>query len=60
MGEPRLWLVTLTVAGTATEATEVRAALDRLTKEQPFLLEGRYGADRAELRYWEEAEDGAR
>ena len=55
MREPRLWLVTLTVGGAPTDVHEVRAALDRLTREQPFLLEGRYGTDRAELRYWEEA-----
>ena len=33
------------------------AALERLTHEQPFLLSARYAADRAELRYWEEARD---
>lgn len=50
-----MWHVTLTVVGVAMEPGEVRAALERLTHEQPFLLSARYAADRAELRYWEEA-----
>jgi hypothetical protein len=52
-----MWHVTLTVVGAPVEAAEVRAALERLTTEQPFLLSARYAADRAELRYWEEARD---
>ena len=50
-----MWHVTLTVVGSAVAPAEVRAALERLTHEQPFLLSARYAADRAELRYWEEA-----
>ena len=38
-------------------AGEVREALERLTHERPFLRSARYAADRAELRYWEEARD---
>jgi hypothetical protein len=52
----RLWLVTVTVGGDPLVADDVRAALERLAAEQPFLLSGRYAADYAELRYWEEAE----
>jgi hypothetical protein len=52
-----MWHVTLTVVGDAVEPGEVRAALERLTHEQPFLLSARYAPDRAELRYWEEARD---
>ena len=52
-----MWHVTLTVVGAAVEAADVRAALERLTHEQPFLLSARYAKDRAELRYWEEARD---
>ena len=44
-------------SATRSTAAEVRAALERLTHEQPFLLSARYAADRAELRYWEEARD---
>src|SRR3954451_19375945 len=55
MDEPRMWLVTLTVGAPPVDRDEVRDALARLTVEQPFLLEGRYGRDRVELRYWEEA-----
>ena len=52
-----MWHVTLTVVGEALEPREVLSALERLTHEQPFLLSARYAADRAELRYWEEARD---
>ncbi len=50
-----LWHVTLTVGGEPIEAPLLRAALERLSEERPFLLSGRYGDSRAELRYWEEA-----
>jgi hypothetical protein len=57
--QTRLWHVTLTVGGPVAPADEVRAALERLAAEQPFLLSGRYSSDCAEVRYWEEAEDCA-
>lgn len=57
--DAKLWHVTLTVGGEPMEATLVEAALQRLSGEQPFLLSGRYGADRAEVRYWEEAPECA-
>lgn len=50
-----MWHVTLTMVGAALDPREVRAALERLTHERPFLLSARYAPDRAELRYWEEA-----
>lgn len=50
-----MWHVTLTVVGAERDPLEVRSALERLTSEQPFLLSVRYAADRAEVRYWEEA-----
>ena len=37
----------------------IKGALERLSDEHPFLLSGRYAADRAEVRYWEEATDVA-
>ncbi len=52
----RLWHVTLTVGGEAVPVPEIRAALERLAAEHRFLLDGRYADDRAEIRYWEEAE----
>lgn len=52
-----LWHVTLTVVGEQQKSSDVRAALERLTHERPFLLSARYAADRAELQYWEEARD---
>ena len=53
----RLWHVTVTVAGPAVCPDEVRAGLERLGLDHPFLMSGRYAADRAEVRYWEEAPD---
>jgi len=55
--QSKLWHVTLTVGGESMETALVKAALDRLSGEQPFLLSGRYSADRVEVRYWEEAPD---
>jgi len=52
-----MWHVTLTVVGESVAVGDVREALERLTHERPFLLSARYAADRAELRYWEEARD---
>lgn len=52
-----MWHITLTVAGDDVPPMEIRAALERLSEEHPFLLAGRYTADRAEVRYWEEAPD---
>jgi hypothetical protein len=52
-----LWHVTLTVAGEAVTAAELRSGLERLVEERPFMLAVKYSSDRAELRYWDEAED---
>lgn len=52
-----MWHVCLTVGGERHEPAEVLAALERLSHERPFLMSGRYDGDRAEVRYWEEAED---
>jgi hypothetical protein len=51
----RLWHVTITVAGPVAEPFVVRRAVQRLAEERPFLDSLRYGPDRAELRYWEQA-----
>jgi hypothetical protein len=61
-GEPvertgRTWHVTVTVAGSPIAPSLVRAALQRLAGEQPFLSSIRYAPHRAELSYWEQAED---
>jgi hypothetical protein len=50
-----MWHVTLTLAGSEVPEPEIRAGLQRLTEERPFLLSVRYAGDRAEIRYWEEA-----
>jgi hypothetical protein len=57
--QAKLWHVTVTVGGDPMETPLVRAALERLSGEQPFLLSGRYGTDKAEVRYWEEAPECA-
>jgi hypothetical protein len=52
-----MWYVTLTVAGDAVAPESVRSALEQLANDHPFLLTGRFAADRAEVSYWEEARD---
>ncbi len=54
-----MWHITLTVAGQTVPEPVIKGALERLSDEHPFLLSGRYAADRAEVRYWEEATDVA-
>jgi hypothetical protein len=56
VGPLPLWSVTLTLAGAPTDVCALRAALDRLVAEQPFLSTVRYSEERVELRYWDEAE----
>ena len=53
----RLWHVTLTVAGTELEPLIVRNALRRLSEQRPFLHSLRFAGARAEIQYWEEADD---
>jgi hypothetical protein len=53
----RLWHVTVSVAGARTDPAEVRAGLEQLSMDHPFLMSGRYASDHAEVRYWEEADD---
>ena len=57
MGDVQLWSVTLTVAGAAVDPADLHRALERLVLERPFLSTVRYSSSRAELRYWDEAED---
>jgi hypothetical protein len=52
-----LWHVTLTLAGEPFDTESLRQGLDRLVEERPFMLSVRYDTTRAELRYWDEAED---
>lgn len=51
-----LWHVTIVMCGPAVEAEGLRAGLERLVQERPFMLSIRYTTDRAELTYWDEAE----
>ena len=53
----RLWHVTVTVAGATHDEEVVRDAMLRLLDDRPFLHALHYAADRAEIRYWEEASD---
>lgn len=55
---PQMWHVTVTVAGDPVSSDAIKTALERLSDQHPFLLAGRFSLDRAEVRYWEEA-DGA-
>ena len=57
MNDPgRLWLVTITLGGEPQDTDEVRAALERLQQERPFLHSVRFDGASAELQYWEQAE----
>jgi hypothetical protein len=56
-GIPRLWHVTLNLAGEQAPLAEVRRSLEQLANDHPFLLTSRYADDHAEIRYWEEARD---
>jgi hypothetical protein len=51
----RFWHVTLTLGGAAHEPSVVKAALARLGDQHAFLHSLRFSADRAEIRYWDEA-----
>jgi hypothetical protein len=55
VSDARLWHVKVTVAGPETEPFVVRRAMQRLAEERPFLESLRYGPDRAEICYWDEA-----
>lgn len=52
-----MWHVTVTAAGERTAPEKVRAGLERLADQHPFLLTARYSAERVEIRYWEQALD---
>lgn len=54
---PLMWHVTVTVAGDPVSSDSIKTALERLSEQHPFLLAGRFSVDRAEVRYWEEADD---
>ena len=45
--------------GPPCRSRDIRVGLERLSHDHPFLLSGRYGVDRAEVRYWEEGPDAA-
>lgn len=55
--EHPLWHVTVTLTGDPVPAGQLRAALNRLVQERPFMLSIRYAVDRVELRFWDEAEN---
>jgi hypothetical protein len=52
-----LWHVRVTMGGEATDPEQLRMALERLCLASPFLAGVRYDATRAEITYWDEAED---
>ena len=57
MGATQLWHVTVTVSGQSLPPAQVRQALIRLGAEHGFLHSMRYAGDRAEITYWDEAEE---
>lgn len=55
--EPPLWHLTVTFAGEPVDPEHLAECLRALVDERPFLATVRYAADRAEISYWDEAED---
>ena len=56
MSDQRHWHVTVTMAGDAVEPLMVRAALQRLSHERPFLERVRFTRTGAEIQFWDEGE----
>ncbi|PWJ53974.1 hypothetical protein SAMN06264364_10955 [Quadrisphaera granulorum] len=56
-GQVLLWHVTVTFAGPRRPRQQLHAALVRLVEAQPFPATVRYNDERAEISYWDEAED---
>lgn len=52
-----LWHVRVTLAGSRVDTEVLRAALEGMCSNGPFLGSARYADDRVELTYWDEAED---
>lgn len=52
----RHWHVTLTVGGAPVEPLMVRAALNRLSQERPFIDSMRATSTTAEIQFWDEGE----
>jgi hypothetical protein len=51
------WHVAVTVAGPEVDSELVRAAMVRLAQERPFLHAMRFARNRAEIRYWDQADN---
>lgn len=56
-GERRFWHVTMTFAGDTHEPDTVKTALVRFAEQHAFLHSLRYSCERAEVSYWEEADE---
>lgn len=56
-GQTSLWHVSVTFAGPRVPRQQLHAALVRLVEAQPFPATVRYNDERAEISYWDEAED---
>jgi len=54
---PAIWFVKVTVGGDSLPLLRVHRALELLSVERAFLVSARYGADRADIRYWDECDD---
>lgn len=55
--EPALWFVTITLSGRRMAREEVKAGLERLSQQEPFLVSAAYASSRAEVCYWDESMD---
>lgn len=53
---PRHWHVRVTVAGTAMEPKLVRAALQRLNEERPFLASAAFTGKSAQVEFWDQGD----
>ncbi|MDN5854971.1 MAG: hypothetical protein L0K86_19395 [Actinomycetia bacterium] len=53
----RLWHVTVPVSGDEHDPDVVRGAMIRLGEQHAFLHSMRYAGDRAEVAYWEQAQE---
>lgn len=56
MGTVRHWHVKVTLAGDSVEPLLLRAALQRLSAERPFIDEVRFTRTGAEVSFWDEGE----
>jgi hypothetical protein len=55
-GLPSMWFVKVTLGGDPLDPEQLKPILERLALERSFVVSVRYDRDRAEIRYWDEAD----